>query len=97
MSEPKFYVDFLTSHGLHIRGRKVDSCHLLTDGSKFDLIEFGKCIGLRKEWLHMSNSRVPHFDLVVSKRLEAIELGAIELKDRKEFSTLYNKLKEAAK
>jgi len=57
-------------------------CHMWTDGKIEDLHEFAKKIKLKKEWFQ-NNKRMPHYDLVESKRKLALENGAkyMSLKD----------------
>ena len=55
------------------------SCHLLAD-TLDELHECADSIGLKREWFQ--DGTLPHYDLVRSKRREAIRLGAIELSIR---------------
>ena len=73
------YVDPLMKHGWKLRGRYVPSCHLMADEVE-ELLLFGERIGLKRQWLQgTENNRVPHFDLVASKRSLAVCEGAKEL------------------
>lgn len=50
-------------------------CHLFADEADcLELHHMAKRIGLRREWFHGD-----HYDLVPTKRIKAIALGAIEL------------------
>jgi len=71
------YVDKLRDWGW----RLGPSCHLITDGTNEELHAFAASIGLRREWFQQSSSW-PHYDLTASRRLAAIESGAVELEDR---------------
>jgi hypothetical protein len=52
-------------------------CHLATDSDLEELHTFAVQIGLKRSWFQQSRSgRFPHYDLVPSKREQAIELGA---------------------
>jgi hypothetical protein len=54
--------------------------HLYSDpGSQKALVKFAKKIGLLPEWLRVSSSGIPHFDLTRGKRVRALEYGAKEL------------------
>lgn len=50
-------------------------CHLITDGDLEELHSFAAGIGLNRSYFQ--RSRVPHYDLTPSKRLAAINNGAI--------------------
>ena len=89
-----FYVDPLINHGMKFRSKTVPSCHLFTDGSLEELIIFAESIGLKKNWLHKTS--LNHFDLVESKRIEAIKKGAIEL-NRSEASKKIKELRNLNK
>ena len=73
------YVDPLMSHGWKLRGRRVQSCHLLADTVE-ELHAVAAMIGLKFKWFQSKGSR-PHYDLTASKRAEAVLNGAIELND----------------
>lgn len=45
-------------------------------------------IGLKRRWFQSSPGRMPHYDLCPSKRLQALERGANELKTRPEVVSL---------
>ncbi|WP_321935482.1 DUF4031 domain-containing protein [Paraburkholderia sp. J8-2] len=73
------YVDRLEDWGFIIRGRRVRSCHLFTDGHDIEeLHRFAERIGMRREWFQVARS-APHYDLTPSRRAEAVRLGAIEV------------------
>jgi len=75
------YVDKLYNHGWRLYNRSVLSCHLFADSVE-ELIKFGATIGLKKSWIHHGNHNFIHFDIVESKRIKAIDLGAIYLQGR---------------
>jgi hypothetical protein len=52
-------------------------CHLWADSFE-ELMDFAQAIGMKREWLQ-KNSRVPHFDLIPTKRVMAIAKGAQEM------------------
>ena len=76
------YVDQLINNLWKMRGRYVKNCHLFSDTSTNELIEFAVKIGLKKQWLQKSRIGWVHFDLVESRRKRAIEKGAIEITNR---------------
>lgn len=54
------------------------SCHLFCDHwDTEELHKFAKAIGLKREWFQ--DIKVPHYDLTPSKRITAIEYGAMEV------------------
>jgi hypothetical protein len=56
-----------------IKFRHMKMCHLIAD-SDAELMEFAGKLGLRPEWKHRD-----HFDVCITKRQKAIDLGAIEI------------------
>ena len=52
-------------------------CHLMTDGSRDELLAFGRTLGLKDEWLQRPGSAREHFDLPTAQRERAIALGAV--------------------
>jgi len=47
--------------------------------NKDELVKFGGKIGLRPEWLRVSKSGIIHFDITKSKKVMAMQNGAIEM------------------
>ena len=83
------YVDGLLKYGWRIRGRHVQSCHMIAD-TLDELLAMGDRIRLSVEWLQHKG---PHFDLTASKRKAAIEAGAIAL-GRHSFAEKYMDLQK---
>lgn len=83
------YVDWLCKHGWKMRGRTVESCHLLAD-TLDELHDFAQKIGLKRSWFQ--NGSAPHYDLTASRRIEAVKAGAIEL-TRATFPEVYRRAK----
>ena len=54
---------------------KNGSCHLTTDGPLHELHEFALRIGMRLSWFQ--DRRVPHYDLVPRRRVDALKAGAV--------------------
>ena len=73
------YVDKLMNFGM-IQGKIITNCHLWSDKSTEELIEFGKKIGMKKEWIHTGTINHDHFDLTLAKRILALKSGAKEYK-----------------
>lgn len=59
----------------------IDGNHYshMTADTLEELHSFAKSLGLRRKWLHISASGIPHYDLNRSKRWTAIQRGAVEL------------------
>jgi hypothetical protein len=51
-------------------------CHMAVDGDIEHLHAFAHKLGLKRDWFQ-DNPKAPHYDLVPSKRTEAIKLGAV--------------------
>lgn len=79
------YVDTLLHWGMKYRGKPVKTCHMATDGDLQEVHEMAVKLGLRKYF--QPRPGLPHYDLMVGKREEAVKLGAIEV-DPKEFLRL---------
>lgn len=60
--------------------RWKESCHLLTDDGDMEALhEFAiEKLGLKRSWFH-ERKKLSHYDLVESKRIKAILLGAREV------------------
>lgn len=67
------YVDFLRAYSK----KRAQWCHMGTDSDVAELHEFAAKIGLKRHWFH--GGRLPHYDLVESKRELAVKHGAIEI------------------
>ena len=62
------------------RFRGMIMCHMLAD-SVDELHAFAERIGMKREWYQPVST--PHYDLSLTKRLEAISKGAIEIDNKK--------------
>ena len=89
------YVDRLQSG--QVRGCRARSwCHLIAD-SLDELHAMAAAVGMRREWFQASPpASTPHYDLVPSRRAEAVRRGAIEL-DRSAFVGKVRELRAAAR
>lgn len=72
-------VDELVEYGWRQGGRKMGaSCHMFDDGADLDALHaFAARIGLKRSWFQ-SGKTLDHYDLVASKRMLAVRLGARE-------------------
>ncbi len=82
------YVDELRDYGW----RLGPSCHLIAD-TVDELHEFAARVGMKRAWFQDEFS-AQHYDLVASRRVRAVKLGAIEL-GRTEFVTKCRELRAA--
>lgn len=62
------------------RFRGMIMCHMLADNVD-ELHAFAEKIGMKREWYQPLST--PHYDLSLTKRLEAISKGAIEIDNKK--------------
>lgn len=75
------YVDPLLDHGWILRGHQVRSCHLFSDELDLqELHELARRIGCRPEWFQ--DKALPHYDLTLVRRQEAIGAGAVPVTRR---------------
>lgn len=57
-----------------IKWRGKEWCHLVAD-TLDELHDFAKLLGLKRSWYQQTAS-YPHYDITVSKREQALQLGA---------------------
>ena len=88
------YVDMLINYGWFMRGRTHPSCHMIADTEE-ELHTMATRIGLKRSW-YQTDSILNHYDLVESKRILAIQSGAIEI-DRYQLIEKLNKAREQRK
>lgn len=75
------YVDPVVDWGEVARQRGLrwtKWCHLTAD-TKEELHKFAAEIGLKMAWFQNANNERWHYDIVPSKRTEAIRKGAVEI------------------
>ena len=70
------YVDPVMRHGGSKTFHWQHSCHLYAD-SVDELHAMARLIGMKRQWFQ-NEDRLPHYDLVPSRRKLAVELGAVE-------------------
>lgn len=75
------YVDPLLEHGWVLHGRIVKSCHMFVDTVDLEALhDMAYWIGCRRTWFQRKN--VPHYDLTATRRIDAIEHGAVAITRR---------------
>ena len=74
------YVDWLCNHGWRMRGKLIQSCHLVADTPE-ELHAFAQSIGLKRKWAQGEDDprRALHYDLTPGKRAQAVRAGVEEL------------------
>ncbi len=77
------YVDKIMPTITNANWRYPKSCHLVAD-SLDELHEFAARLGMKRSWFQDKNGNLPHYDLTVNKRKQAVRLGAVEI-DQREF------------
>jgi Protein of unknown function (DUF4031) len=70
------YVDSLFDHGGSATFRWRRSCHMYAD-TLDELHTMAERIGMKRSWFQ-NKTKLPHYDLVPSRRAAAVKLGAIE-------------------
>ena len=75
------YVDRLMDRGWVLRGERVKSCNLFTDGDREELIAFAAGIGLPVTWLQVTRGRM-HYYLTEGMRARALAAGAVEVTNK---------------
>lgn len=61
-------------------GRMV-MCHMIADSTD-ELLAMADKIGVARKWIQAAGTHREHFDVCQSKRLAAIEAGAVEVSQR---------------
>jgi len=70
---------------------RMTMCHLIADTTE-ELLDMVDKIGVKRKWIQYSGTYNEHFDICLSKKQKAIELGCIEINFR-EYATFCNKRK----
>ena len=72
------HVEPLRNYGWIMRGHNVHSCHMTADTLE-ELHQMADKIGMKRSWFQSKKGSLPHYDLVRSRRILAIEHVAIEI------------------
>ena len=70
---------------------RMKMCHMIADTSE-ELISMADKIGVARKWIQYAGTANEHFDICLSKKAKAIELGAKEINFR-EYAEFVNKRK----
>lgn len=73
------YVDEVIGSGAPWAGGR--SCHMISDESVGELLDFAKRVGLPLQWFQ-ARASIPHFDLSPRRRARAVAAGALEVDRR---------------
>lgn len=73
-------------------GRMI-MCHMIAD-TKAELISMASRIGVNTKWIQHMDSYDEHFDISLTKRAEAVKLGAIEITWRQSGAMIARKREE---
>ena len=73
-------------------GRMV-MCHMIADSTD-ELLDMADKIGVNRRWLQKAGTNHEHFDIALSKRAQAIRLGAVPV-TMMELGRLLNARREA--
>ena len=71
------YVDPLMGHGWQLHGHTVHNCHLFSDADVNELHAFAERMGMKRE--RFQDKRIPHYDLIPTRRRLAVACGAVEV------------------
>jgi hypothetical protein len=71
------YVDEIREHGGSKTFRWPRSCHMYADTLE-ELHAMAVAIGMMRAWFQGERADFPHYDLVPARRLNAIQLGALQ-------------------
>lgn len=92
------YVDGVSEHtpkNAQARRWGTKWSHMWCDENLTELHEMAEKIGLKREYFQ-DHYRLPHYDLIPSKRLQALRNGAVEM-SLKEFEMIRSRATEYAK
>jgi hypothetical protein len=57
---------------------RMKMCHMIADTTE-ELLEMVDKIGIKRKWIQDKGTYLEHFDICLSKRKKAVELGAKEI------------------
>lgn len=80
---------YIDSMNASYRGMKM--CHMVADTTE-ELIDMAQKIGVQTKWIQEAGTHQEHFDICLSKKQKALELGAKEITRRELGKILMNRL-----
>lgn len=75
--------------------RRMIMCHMIADTTK-ELIEMAEAVGVRRKWIQYPGTYNEHFDVCLSMKKKALQLGAMEIHWR-QYATFVNVRKAGKK
>ncbi|MGV3617927.1 MAG: DUF4031 domain-containing protein [Fimbriimonas sp.] len=87
------YVDAPFVAGVRVGrlGPDTEWCHMIADTEE-ELHAMAASIGMKRSWFQDKPGKIPHYDLVPSKRAMALKRGAIEI-GRRQFIEIGNRVR----
>jgi hypothetical protein len=70
---------------------RMKTCHMMADTVE-ELHDMARKVGSKRDWFQVSHTGVPHYDLPIFRRIQAVQLGAIEISG-KECAILQKRLR----
>ncbi|QIH07135.1 MULTISPECIES: DUF4031 domain-containing protein [unclassified Pseudomonas] len=74
---------------------RMKMCHMFADSTE-ELLAMADQIGVKPKWLQKPGTIREHFDICLSKRARAVEMGAAEISYPDDVAELMRKRKAAA-
>jgi hypothetical protein len=70
---------------------RMKLCHMIADSTE-ELLRMVDSIGVKRKWIQKGGTYKEHFDICISKKIKAVELGAVPITWR-EYAEMVNKRK----
>lgn len=70
--------------------RNMIMCHMVADTTE-ELLDMVDKIGVKRKWIQDKDTPYEHFDICLSKKAKALELGAKEITSRELVSIIKSK------
>jgi hypothetical protein len=72
---------------------RMTMCHMIADTTE-ELLEMADKIGVNRKWIQNPGTRLEHFDICLTKKKKAVELGAKEITWREMGTITLKRIKE---
>lgn len=73
---------------------RMKMCHMIADTTE-ELLAMVDAIGVKRRWLQHPGTCNEHFDICLSKRTQAVKLGAVEINARDYAKEIERRCEEA--